>query len=233
MRAYVDADRTKRVKPVSAFVPDGWMLVPVDPMLIAQAALDESRKWDEDKAPLPRGRELWAAEVVYRAMLAAVPKPPFAEQHRNSEAESVLNTLESGEWELRRHLPQDCLTDEANKRNAWSVMRAAAPFCTEDGVRVWSGPTPIAALRAGAQALGVKPLSQAPVAENHQPSDHSVHALKRVAIQALDALRADYATFETWREAKNSAIIALEEVIAGEMKADKHDRISHSESLLK
>lgn len=89
------------------------------------------------------------------------PQQPQAETNTAaripSEADAVLAALESGEWELRRHMPQGCFTNEANRRHAWSVVRGAAPYCTDDEAahRVWTGATPMEALRKGAAALGV------------------------------------------------------------------------------
>lgn len=73
-----------------------------------------------------------------------------------SEADMVLAAMETGEWELQRLLPQTCFTSEANIRNAWSVKRSAAPYCTKDGLRIWTGATPLEALCNGAAALGVE-----------------------------------------------------------------------------
>ena len=70
-------------------VPAGWKLVPVDPGLMTQAALLAAREWPECDAPLPRGRELWAAGFIYRAMLAAAPKPPVVEQPPVERAQQV------------------------------------------------------------------------------------------------------------------------------------------------
>lgn len=61
-------------------VPAGYRLVPVEPTLaMTQAALDMSRKVRaRERAPLPIGFELWAAEIVYAAMLASAPEAPAA-----------------------------------------------------------------------------------------------------------------------------------------------------------
>lgn len=76
-----------------------------------------------------------------------------AKSTRMAEAAQVLDAMESGEWTVTRHTPISYLTDEANRRNAWSVQRTQAPFCTEAGERLWSGPTPLHALSAARKAL--------------------------------------------------------------------------------
>lgn len=69
------------------------------------------------------------------------------------EAKDVLDALESGEWAISRHMPQECLTDEANAEHAWSVHRLAPPTCTEEGIRFWFGSTAFEALRRGKNAI--------------------------------------------------------------------------------
>lgn len=73
-----------------------------------------------------------------------------------SDADIVMAALDSGGWELRRNQPSTVYTDAANTAHAWSVMRQSAPMCTEDGTRMWSGPTAIAALRRAAAALDIQ-----------------------------------------------------------------------------
>jgi len=67
MRVLVKADAVL----ASLSEPDSEMvLVPREPTIIqTHAALEESRKWPEP--PLPRNKELWAALIVYRAMIQA------------------------------------------------------------------------------------------------------------------------------------------------------------------
>lgn len=69
--------------------------------------------------------------------------------------EAVLAMLDTGDWALTRHTADAAMTDEYNARNAWSVSRQAAPFCDEQGLRYWSGPTAYAALMAGHHSLGL------------------------------------------------------------------------------
>ena len=55
--------------------PEGMVLVPIEPtMAQCQNALDASRKFDGDARPLLITKELWAAGVVYRAMIAATER---------------------------------------------------------------------------------------------------------------------------------------------------------------
>lgn len=71
-----------------------------------------------------------------------------------SDAEIVLAALDSGNWdELRRIPPQSYFTDEVNARDAWSIRRGAAPYCTPTGERIWFGATPLEALQNGARAF--------------------------------------------------------------------------------
>jgi hypothetical protein len=70
------------------------------------------------------------------------------------EALEVIKAIDSEGWALTRHPPSSWLTDAANKRGAWSVQRTEAPYCDKDDNRVWQGPTPIEALRAGRKAIG-------------------------------------------------------------------------------
>ena len=108
-------------------------------------------------------RDGWRQEPVFRMQGRAAPAAVVGP----SEAGLVLAAIESGEWEIRRHLPQQCFTDEANRRHAWSVVRGMAPYCTEDGVhRVWTGATPMEALLNGAKALNLT----LPVAPATQPA---------------------------------------------------------------
>ena len=66
---------------ITTSVPTGWKLVPVKPsMTMTQTALNASRRWAECDAPLPRGRELWAADVCWVSMLDAAPQPPELEK---------------------------------------------------------------------------------------------------------------------------------------------------------
>lgn len=79
-------------------------------------------------------------------------------------AEIVMAALETGEWHLQRHLPHSCFTAAANKEQAWSVKREAAPFCSEDDSRIWTGPTALAALQKACDALKL-PLPAAALAQ--------------------------------------------------------------------
>ena len=66
----------------------------------------------------------------------------------------VLVALNSGEWDqLQRHQPQECFTDEANEKFAWSIRRGQPPYCDSKGTRVWTGPTPIAVLIEAEKAM--------------------------------------------------------------------------------
>lgn len=71
-------------------------------------------------------------------------------------AATILAALTSGEWELRRLPRVSYLTDEANKRFAWSISRTQAPFCGEDGVRIWVGPSAFEVLKTAHAALNKK-----------------------------------------------------------------------------
>lgn len=71
-------------------------------------------------------------------------------------AEIVLAALDSGEWAVERHMPQDWLTEEGNRQMAWSVKRTVAPYCSKRGPRVWHGQTAVEALRTAANDLGME-----------------------------------------------------------------------------
>lgn len=66
--------------PVSAAVPEGWKLVPIEPtVFMQQAALEACRKVPntfDGQPALPTCYELSASGFVYRAMLADAPQPP-------------------------------------------------------------------------------------------------------------------------------------------------------------
>lgn len=68
-------------------------------------------------------------------------------------AAHVLAMLDTGEWSLSRNNPDPSMTDEYQARTAWSVARQQAPFCDSKGMRLWSGPTPMAAFSAAHVAL--------------------------------------------------------------------------------
>jgi hypothetical protein len=64
--------------PVPVPVPPGWKLVPVKPTPeMRQAALEMSRGWHPTGCePMPHAYEIWASDLVYRAMIAASPEKP-------------------------------------------------------------------------------------------------------------------------------------------------------------
>lgn len=72
-----------------------------------------------------------------------------------TDAEIVLAALDSGEWAVERHPPQDWLTEEGNRHMAWSVKRTVAPYCSKRGPRVWHGQTAVEALCKAAEDLGI------------------------------------------------------------------------------
>ncbi len=45
-------------------------------------------------------------------------------------------------YQLSYNAPVDWLTDEANKRFAWQVVRTIKPFCDAESNRAWVGSTP-------------------------------------------------------------------------------------------
>lgn len=70
-----------------------------------------------------------------------------------SDADQVLAMLDTGEWSLLRMTTAASFTDEYNRENAWSVGRTTAPFCDKNGMRFWSGPTALSALRKAESAI--------------------------------------------------------------------------------
>ena len=86
-----------------------WKLVPVEPTAeMTQAALNASRNNSivDGVAPLPKGYEIWSAEVVYAAMLASAPAspPPPA-------TEELVERLRIGDKFAK---PEDCRRDRCN-----------------------------------------------------------------------------------------------------------------------
>jgi hypothetical protein len=65
-------------QPAPVPVPPGWKLVPVKPTPeMRQAALEMSRGWHPTGCePMPHAYEIWASDLVYRAMIAASPEKP-------------------------------------------------------------------------------------------------------------------------------------------------------------
>jgi len=69
--AYLEQQRAKVDQ-----VPDGWVLVPVEP---TDAMSDKGEyvnsEWLNDNAPIGQNRYKRPAQAVYKAMIAAAPKP--------------------------------------------------------------------------------------------------------------------------------------------------------------
>lgn len=78
----------------------------------------------------------------------------FGDTEILSEADLVMRELNTGEWVLNRALSSSYLTDEANKEMAWVVKRQAVPFCDDNGIRWWTGPTAFEALEKAMKAIG-------------------------------------------------------------------------------
>lgn len=70
-------------------------------------------------------------------------------------AQTVLEIINAGGWQLTRHMFDEAMTDEYNASHAWSVQRTEAPFCDAQATRYWSGATAYGALLAAHQALGM------------------------------------------------------------------------------
>jgi hypothetical protein len=73
------------------------------------------------------------------------------------EAQALYDAMDSCEWSVRRMLPCSYLTDEANAERQWAVERTRAPFCGDDGVRIWTGPTVTSALAKARAAIAPTP----------------------------------------------------------------------------
>lgn len=105
----------------------------------------ESAKSHDDTAIA--GRPAGSKQVaVYPAPQSSGNPGPLA-------AELVLAAVDSGEWSIRRFMPDNALTDAANVEHAWAVQRERAPYCDSTGKRMWFGGTAIAALEAGRAAI--------------------------------------------------------------------------------
>ncbi len=72
-----------------------------------------------------------------------------------TDAQTVLDILDGGGWELHRIPPWDALTDEANREQAWGVKRTERPYCDRQGDRQWSAPTALEAFAKAFKALGM------------------------------------------------------------------------------
>ena len=71
------------------------------------------------------------------------------QQHLEEEAKRalfVISQLDSGQWKITRMLPSTYLTQEANTKHAYMVERQDSPYCDNDGMRFWTGPTAYDAL---------------------------------------------------------------------------------------
>ena len=66
---------------------------------------------------------------------------------------AVMEILSTGVWTLTRHKPDPQMTDNFNQTNAWSASRLAAPYCDEQGCRLWTGASAYEALVAAHRAL--------------------------------------------------------------------------------
>lgn len=106
------ADALSRPAP-AVQVPDGWMLVPVEPTLwMQQAALSASRANVACgmSRMLTDGCELWAAGEVYKTMLAAAPSAPAVPvgdgwmpiETAPTDTEILIGAFIDGEWHWGR-----------------------------------------------------------------------------------------------------------------------------------
>lgn len=66
---------------------------------------------------------------------------------------AVMEMLSTGDWTLTRHKTDPQMTDKFNKDNAWSVARMSAPYCDDQGRRLWTGSSAYEALVAAHRAL--------------------------------------------------------------------------------
>lgn len=102
--------------------PAGWKLVPEAAGIgMLQAALNASRQIRDNEAPLPRNREMWAAEIVWEAMLAASPAAP-AQQITTAPAGSD-RPAETGGSQSRAVVPS--LTVGGDRLTVASIAMAA------------------------------------------------------------------------------------------------------------
>ncbi len=93
---------------------------------------------------------------AYNDLMALILRADKAYGAANSEAEKAMQImawLDSCEWELSRIPPGSGLTDEANRRHAWSARRIAAPYEDKKGNRVWFGSSAYDAIAKGVDAF--------------------------------------------------------------------------------
>lgn len=145
-----------------SFSPIGYKLVPIkmtEEMFEALADspwIVESTTTVHDnvvKTVRKEFRDQRYVEDGWNAILKSVPESKEAIEQKKQLV--VMRALETGQWQICRHLPSTYLTDEANDESKWSVRRQEAPFCDRDGKRQWEGPTAFDAIVKAKMALGV------------------------------------------------------------------------------
>lgn len=91
-----------------------------------------------------------AARMLEDAYLSWKDNPT---EQPSQDAEAVLVAMADG-YKVEKTVPWDAITDEANRDSAWMVSRSAPPFCDKKSMRIWTGPTAIAAVRRAQDAMG-------------------------------------------------------------------------------
>jgi hypothetical protein len=92
--AYTDAVRADERAKLG--VAAGWQLVPVKPSMEMVHAVLTLNRDDPEPRMLAVGREYWAADKIYRAMLAAAPqapKPPAMVPLTDERKEEIFNNM--------------------------------------------------------------------------------------------------------------------------------------------
>ncbi len=119
---------------------------------IAYAGMSGSGQESEEALTEWRASRAWEfISIAARALEKAKAAQPLTKEQ--DEAEEVLTAMDSCEWSVHRIPPSVYLTDEKNREIAWAVKREAAPYADYEENRQWTGPTAIAALRKGKEAI--------------------------------------------------------------------------------
>ncbi|MBB1599525.1 hypothetical protein [Variovorax sp. UMC13] len=115
----------------------------------------------------PDFRDLFNKTLDQHAVALAATAPNAGAPLADSQI--VMQILNGGGWELYRAEPWEALTDEANAEKAWFVKRTRAPFCDQQSMRQWAGPTALSAFATAFSALGLVMPAAAPAQQAGAP----------------------------------------------------------------
>lgn len=103
----------------------------------------QPKEWDDSIPPI-----VWYGWCEFQKGYAAQPSTAQGDAVGQQAGDDLPVGFEA------MHLPyDDAMTAEYNAKNCYIVKRIARPFCDENGVRMWSGPTLAAAVEQACSAL--------------------------------------------------------------------------------